>query len=594
MNKKLVTFLLLIVFAGIIFTGCAQRATKNEEKTLHRYVLSTVGPFDPAKMTFYTTSIYGDIGETLFQYKYTTDTYQLEPCIAKSMPVVSDNGLVYTIKLRKDAFFYDPLKKIFPKNKGRAVIAQDFVYSIKRLADPANKSGGWLFFDGRIKGLNKWVENGADYKKQIEGFKALDNNTIRLVLTKPYPQILNILAMPFTYPVPVELIKTYGKKWTDYPIGTGPFYLDHKETIPEKQYVLHKNPFWHGEKFPAASEAGPLVAKKLGTEVLKKYAGEKLPFVDKVIWYVLIDSNMQWQKFINGGLDFSDIPEMNINSVLVQGKLNNTLAQKGIKLDTTPALDITYDFFNMEDPFLGKNKKLRQAMSLAYNHEKALKILYNGRAESAQTMIPPGIGGYDPNFKNPYATYNPEKAKKLLAEAGYPGGKGLPVFKFQMYSTSPVHRKMVNFFIDNMKAIGIRIEAVPGNWTTFLQKINAHDVQIGSIAWSADYPDAQNFLQLNYGPYSAPGPNAANYNNPEFNALYKKSTAMQQSPERNKLYARAAQLAAKDCPWIMGVHRLSYTLEQPWLMTYLFRDAGTGYSKYMDIDVKMRNGKIKK
>ena len=593
MKRKLFISLLLVVLAGMALISCSQGP--KEAKVLHRYVVSKIQPFDPAKMTdLYTASIYGDIGEALFQYKYTADTYQLEPLIATSMPTVSDDGLVYTIKLRKDAYFYDPLKEVFPKGKGRAVNAHDFVYSIKRLADPANESGGWWLYDGYIKGLNEWAKNGADYSKVVEGFKALDDYTIQLTLTKPYPQILYTLAMPFTYPVPKELMDKYGDEWTNNPIGTGAYYLNHDETIPDSQYVLDKNPSWHGQKFPAAEEAGTAVTKKLGADVLKKYAGKKLPFVDKVVWYVLEESSVQWLKFLNGEIDFSGIPKDNFDSTVVNGKLTKEMISKGIKLDINPTLDVTYNFFNMDDPILGKNKKLRQAMSMAYNHEKALEIFYNGRAELAQTLIPPGLGGYDPNFKNPYATYNLEKAKQLLAEAGYPGGKGLPTFKYQMYSSSSTHRQMVEFFIDNMKDLGIKVEAVPGDWPTFLQRIDKHEVQLGGIAWGADYPDAQNFLQLNYGPNKAPGPNAANYDNPKFNALYKKGAFMQQSPERDKIYAEAAQIAAEDCPWIMGVHRLSYALEQPWLLTRVFRDIGAGYTKYLDIDTKMRDEKTKK
>ncbi len=587
MSRKIIAALLPMLLVGMTFISCSQKP--KEVKVLHLYVKSRVQSFDPAKMADRSTaSIYGDIGEALFQYKYTTDTYQLEPLVAETMPSVSENGLVYTINLRKDAYFYDPLKEVFPKGKGRAVNAHDFVYSIKRLADPANKSAGWQLYEGHIKGLDDWAKNGADYSKVIEGFKALNDYTIQVTLTNPYPQILNILALPFSFPVPRELITKYGNKWINYPVGTGAYYLNHNKTIPGSLYVLDKNPSWHGQTFPEADQAGPEVTKKLGVDVLKKYAGKTLPFADRVVWVVFKSNSVQLQNFFNGKIDFSGIPDNNFDSTLVNGKLTREMVDQGITMDINPTLDINYIFFNMDDPILGTNKKLRQAMSMADKHEKALDIFYNGRAEPAQTLIPPGLGGYDPNFRNPYATYNLKKAKQYLAEAGYPEGKGLPTFKYQMYSTNSSNRQMVEFFIDNMKDIGIKVEAVPGDWPTFLKRIGNHEVQLGGIAWGADYPDAQNFLQLNYGPNKAPGPNAANYNNPKFNALYEKGALMQQSPERDKIYAQAAQLAAADCPWIMGVHRIAYTLKQPWLITWVFKDFGSGYSKYLDIDTAMR------
>ena len=588
MKKFLFTLLFVTAAIGLFATGSGEGADNG--KVLNRYVVAKIQPFDPADMTdLYTAQIYGDIAEALFSYEYLTDTYVLKPQIALEMPIVSDDGLTYTIKLREDAYFYDPLKTVFPKGKGRAVNAHDFVLSIKRLADPKNESGGWWLYDGYIKGLNEWADNGADYSKEVEGFKALDDYTIQLTLTKPYPQILYTLAMTFTYPVPQELLDAYGNEWANHPVGTGAYYQDELESIPDNKYVLKKNPVWHGETFPAASTAGKNTVKQLGTDTLSAYEGKKLPFCSTVVWNVIEESSVQWLKFLNGELDISSIPKDNFADTVVNNELTDEMKAKGITLDINPTLDITYNLFNMEDPILGTNKKLRQAMSMAYNHEKALEIFYNGRAVNAQTLIPPGLGGYDPDYKNPYATYNLEKAKQLLAEAGYPDGKGLPVFKYQMYSTkSATHRQMVEFFCDNMKDIGIQVEAVAGDWPTFLQRIDSHEVQIGGVAWGADYPDAQNFLQLNYGPNKAPGPNAANYDNPKFNELYEKGAFMQQGPERDKLYSEAAQMAAEDVCWIMGVHRLSYALEHPWVKTRVFRDIGVGYSKYIDIDPEQR------
>jgi oligopeptide transport system substrate-binding protein len=593
MKKVLLVLLTMVLAVSLFANGSAEK----EDKTLNRYVVAKIQPFDPADMTdLYTSQIYGDIGEALFGYKYTADTYQLEPVIAAAMPTVSADGLVYTIKLKKNIFFYDPMMEVFPKGKGRAVNAHDFVLSVKRLADPDNESGGWWIYDGFIKGLNEWADAGADYTKTVEGFKAIDDYTIQLTLNTPYPQILYTLAMPFTYPVPQELIDFYGaEEWANYPIGTGAYYYDHMESIPGSQHVLMANPEWAGKKFPAASEAGPLVTAKLGADTLKEYEGKALPFANKVVWYVIEESSVQWLKFLNGEIDYSSIPKDNFESTVINGELTPEMIEKGITMDINGTLDVTYTFFNMELPIFKNNPKLRQAMSMAYQHEKAEEIFYNNRCLGAQTLLPPGLGGYDPDYKNPYATYDLTKAKKLLAEAGFPNGEGLPTFKYQMYSnTSTTHKQMVEFFIENMAAIGIKVEAVPGDWPTFLQAIDSKQVEIGGIAWGADYPDAQNFLQLNYGPNEAPGPNAANYSNPKFDALYEKGAFMQQSPERDEIYKEAAQMAAEDVAWIMGVHRLSYALEQPWLKTRVFRDIGAGYSKYLDFDKTERTEKAGK
>ncbi len=590
MKKLILVLSLICLSAAFAFAEGGAEGAAMADKTLNRYVIAKLQPFDPADMTdLYTHQVYGDIAEALFAYEYLADTYVLRPAVAKSMPEVSADGLTYTIEMHDDIHYYDPLFEVFPNGRGRTVMAKDFVLSVKRLADPETESGGWWLYEGYIKGLDEWAANGADYSQEVEGFKALDDYTIELTLTKPYPQILYTFGMSFTYPVPQELLDTYGDEWKNYPIGTGAYFYDHADSIPGTKHVLRANPEWKGMKFPAASKAGPMVREKLGSAILNEYAGKELPFCNTVVWNVIEESSVQWLKFLNGELDFSSIPKDNFDSTVINNELTDEMVAKGITLDINPTLDVTYNFFNMEHPVLGQNKKLRQAMSLAYDHEKALEIFYNNTATNAQTLIPPGLGGYDPDYKNPYATHDLAKAKRLLAEAGYPNGRGLPTFKYQMYSTqSATHRQMVEFFIENMSQIGIKVEAVAGDWPTFLERIDNKEVEIGGIAWGADYPDAQNFLQLNYGPNEAPGPNAANYDNPRFNELYEQGAFMQQSPERNKIYAEAAQMAAEDVCWIMGVHRLSYALENPWLKTRVFRDIGAGYSKYIDIDVEMR------
>ena len=587
MKRTFFIFSLLLVVSLAVFAG-GDKEEMQEEKVLHRYSVAKLQPFDPTQISdLYTHTVYGDIGENLYRYKYLADTYQLEPCIALEMPKVSADGLTYTIKLRKDAYFYDPLKEVFPEGKGRAVNAHDFIFSIMRNADPSTQSNGWWLFEGFIEGLDAWGEN-PDYSKEVSGLKALDDYTIQLKLTKPYPQILYTLAMSFTYPVPKELIDFYGDEWVNYPIGTGPYYYNHDESIVGTQHVLDKNPAWHGEVFPAASTAGSEVKSIIGADVLAEYEGKKLPFCSRVIYYVIEESSVQWLKFMNGELDYSGIPKDNFSTAVVNNVLVPDMAEKGIDMRIYPSLDITWTHVNMDDPILGTNRKLRQALSMAYDREKLIEIFYNGRALPAQTIVPPGLDGYDPEYVNPYNQYNVAKAKQLLAEAGYPGGEGLPVFQRQLYSGSSTVRQFFEYLRDSWAAIGVQVEAIPGDWPTYMERSDNGEVQVGGHAWGADYPDAQNFLQLMYGPNKSPGPNCANYDNPEFNALYEKGAFMQQSPERTAIYEKAAQLGAEDCAYMFGVHRLNYYLVNPWLITRVYRDIGAGYSMYYDVDTAMR------
>ncbi|MBP8990575.1 MAG: hypothetical protein KBG82_01200 [Spirochaetes bacterium] len=584
-TKIAVVALVLLLAVSLMF-GFA----KTKEKVLYSSIPEKIKGFDPTVITdLYTATVGGNIFEGLFQYKYLSDIYELEPCLADGMPAVSKDNLTYTFKIKKNISYYDPEKKVFKNGKGRAVVANDFVYTLLRLGDPNNtESGGWWLFDGFIKGFDVWRDaaekNGAaDYSKLPEGVKIIDNYTFSITLNTPYPQILYCFAMTFTWPVAKEVVDVYGEDWINHPIGTGPYALDHKQTIVDNQFVLTRNPYYRNEYYPR--EAGEK-AKSLG---LLKYAGKKLPFIDKLVYYVIEETNPAWLKLMAGELDIGGIPKDQFAKSITPTKdLTPELKEKGLTLDINPTLDVTYTFFNMEDPILGKNRKLRQAISMAQDRDKMIQIFYNNRAIKAQTVIPPGLGGYDPKYVNPYGVYNVEKAKQLIAEAGYPEGKGLPAFMYTTL-TSTTSRQMAEFNKNNWAQIGIVLNIETCDWPTFLSKIDTHQVQIGGIAWGADYPDAQNFLQLLYGPNKAPGPNSANYDNPEFNALYDQFKVMGESKKRNELYSKAAKIAAEDCPWVLGVHRESYSLVYNWVLNYFFRDIGYGYSKYRDIDMAKRD-----
>jgi len=603
---KVVALAALALTVLMSFNACAGGA--DDGKVLNRYVPSKIKPFDPAKMTdLYTTTVAGQMLEGLFQYKYLTDNYELEALVADGMPTVSADGLTYTFKIRKDAFFYDAAKKVFPEGKGRAITSKDFALSLKRLADPAVESGGWWLFSGFIAGLDDWGKaaaangNKADYSANIEGVQTPDDSTLVIKLTKAYPQILYCFAMSFTYPIPEEMIKVYGDEWVNHVIGTGPYYLDETQSIPNNQYVLKKNPTWHGGKYPELKDIGPK-AKALG---LDKDAGKALPFVNTVNYYVIEAQPTLWLKFMNGEIDSVAPPKDNFKQAVQNNKLTPEMSEKGIRLDVNTSLDLTFDFFNMEDPLWGSanpnGKYMRQAVQMAIPVDKMIELFYNGRASAAQTVIPPGLGGFDPAYKNPYAVFNPTKSRELLVKAGYTikeangktqaigkDGKQLK-FTYNSSGTEAINREWAEFYAKYLGDVGIAIDIVLQDWPAYLQKVDSHQAQFGGNGWGADYPDAQNFVMMLYGPNAAPGPNSSNYNNPEFNALYEKVAVMQPSPERDKIYTQLAQMAVEEAAMLVKTHRFSYNLINKWAKNIFFRDIGSGYAKYYDVDTKLKS-----
>jgi ABC-type transport system substrate-binding protein len=272
----------------------------------------------------------------------------------------------------------------------------------------------------------------------------------------------------------------------------------------------------------------------------------------------------------------------------------------GVRLETSPTLDVYYTGFNMDDPVVGqsrdpetdrRHRKLRQALSCAFNSEEWVKF-YNSRIVRAKGPIPPGVAGYDEK-PSPYP-FDPGRAKALLAEAGYPGGvdpatgKRLKLTIEIGSGADPDVRQSEELAADFMRRIGVAVEASYNNWPTFLGKMERRQCQLYRLGWVADYPDAENFLQLFYGRNSSPGPNHSNYVNPEFDRLYEQVRTMGDSPERTALYGKMADIVIEDCPWVFMHHPLAYGLHHAWLRNYKAHDFPYGMVKYTRVDVDMR------
>jgi len=300
-----------------------------------------------------------------------------------------------------------------------------------------------------------------------------------------------------------------------------------------------------------------------------------------------------WLNFLRNGLDASSIPKDNYNrTVNADMTLNPELLRKGIVLSKNPMLDLTYTSFNMEDSLLGGNVHLRRAMCYAWNNLKTIELLYNGRAIPAQTPIPPGLLGYDSAYINPYQKYDPALAKKELALAGFPEGKGLPEFRY-LDMDNTVSRQWSEKFVKEMGDVGIRIKVDAVTWPEFLKRLKTKTYQIAGAAWGADYPDPENFLQLLYGPNEAPGTNNANYKNPEYDSLYRALLTAPDDSVKVRVIRRMRDIAVSDCPWILGTHRLSVGLKYNWVKNAKYNDIAPGEYKYIRVDTASRNSAIR-
>ncbi len=593
--KKISFILSILALVGLLGTSCTKKADI-KGKTLNMAVSSQVKGMDPIYANDrYSSNEVARIYEGLLEYHYLKRPYTLVPNLAEAMPIVSKDGLTYTFKMKKGIMFQNDAA--FPEGNGRELVAEDFVFSIKRLADPKLQGLGWWLLDGKITGLNEWRKKytelpTVDYEEEVEGLKALDRYTLQFKLAKPFPQFLYALAMPFTFAVAKEAVAKYGNEFLNHPVGTGPFAIKDGVFKQTKKITYVKNPTFREKKFPCEASA------KFEKEGLLADCGKKLPLVDRVIVNIIEEDQPRWLNFQKGKVEYVSVPKDNFDTVIPDAKnLSPEYLSKGIDLMVSPSLDVTYTAFNHDLKLFKDNVKLRQAMSLAYDVNTSNKLFYNNQAIPAQSVVPPGIAGHIENYVSPYrGNGSPEQlvqAKKLLAEAGYPEGKGLPEITYDCPS-STVSRQIGEYFKKQMAKIGINVKVTQNPWPELQKKITTRNVMAYGIAWGADYPDAENFLQLLYGPNKAPGANGSGYNNPELNRLFKVAAVMQDSPERTALYEKMNRIAAEEVPWIYGVHRQSFVLKHSWLKNFVNSDFDAGIAQYLNIDKKMKIEMVKK
>lgn len=560
----------------LLFTACAPRPDPRSGPAW-RLQASRIRTLDPARAADVASAqAVSRVYEGLLQYAYPARPYRVVPLLAAGMPEVSPDGLVYTFRLRRGIHFQDD--PCFPGGKGRELEAEDFVFSIKRLADrKAAASGYWIVRD-RILGLDAFREASAgseptDYSAPVEGLHAEDSHTLRIQLARPYPQLLWVLTMPYASAVPREAVEYYGREFDRHPVGTGPFVLT--EYRPNYRVEFARNPKW--------AETGR--AERDG-------AGRPVPSLDRVVQYVIGDPATAWLMFLDGRLEISAVTRDNWDAVFDgSGDLDAALAGKGIRLVKSPTLDLFYIGFNMDDPVVGKNRPLRQALTCAFNSDEWARF-YNGRIVRPSGPIPPGVDGA-PEGVGPFP-FDLDRARLLLAEAGYPEGvdprtgRRLALTLDLGQADNPEIRQSTDLFIQFMDRLGVVIEPRYNNWPTFLGRIERRQVQLFRLSWIADYPDAENFLQLFYSPNASPGSNRSNYSNPEYDRLYEQARGMADSAERTALYRRMAGIIQEDCPWIFTHHPTAYVLLQPWVGEYQYHDFPYGMEKYYAVSPEHR------
>ncbi|WP_372366161.1 ABC transporter substrate-binding protein [Candidatus Uabimicrobium sp. HlEnr_7] len=595
----------LITFVGIVLSifltvSCGERKS-TQGKTYWHSEDGAPTKLDPIESaTTYANRITTAVYDTLYEYKYLKrGPYELKPNLAEKMPQISEDGLVYTIKIKQGVKYIDNAcfkTKDNPKGEGREVIAEDFVYSLKRHFDPKNSSqGSWLWRD-RIVGLDAWGNEAekagtTDYSKVIEGLKATDKYTIQMTLTKPYPQILYTLAMGFASVVPYESVDKYGKQLTTNLVGSGPFML---KSFNNTKVVLIKNPNYRKEVFDIYYEGYD--EEKHGFTGIKALHGKTLPIVDNVVISFMKQDVQRWNSLNKGNeIHFGVIPKDQIKNAIINKKpptITPELAKK-FHFAYEREAGFVFSVFNMDDPTFGysddpkrneMNKALRLAIRKAFDWQDRIDTFYAGIGEPFVGIIPPGVSGYT-EFPNDSITRDVEGAKKLLKEAGWTASN-LPIFTYP-YAASATSTQFFEQVRGWLVEIGFPKDKVqPQEFSSFgdLNKsMKTRKNIINAYGWGLDYPDAENVMQLFYGENASPGSNASNLNHPKYNELFDKAKPMPDCEERTKLYKQMTEILLEECVGMFGFSRTRLKLWSKKTIQYPTREILSNVFKYIDV-----------
>lgn len=548
--------------------------------------------------------------------------YQPHPAFAHD----ADNKPLYLDLTAGDLDAVNSLED-FPQLATRELTAADYIYQIKRLAHPRLHSPIYSLMAEYIVGLEEYAQTLKSAGNEnvfldlreypLQGVELVDRYTYRIRLRGQYPQFIYWLAMPFFAAVPYEADQFYSQRgmkeknitldW--FPVGTGPYMLTVNN--PNRQMVMERNPNFHGESYPLEGETED---REKG---LLHDAGKPMPFIDRVVFSLERESIPTWNKFLQGYYDASGIGSDSFDQAIqISGQgdvgLTSAMQERDIQLITGIAATSYYLGFNMRDNVVGgyteQRRKLRQAISIALDYEEFISIFLNGRGIPAQGPLPPGIFGHLPGGEgiNPYVydwhngkmQRKPiEVAKRLLTEAGFPEGRdastGKPlIIHLDTTGGGPDDKARFDWLRKQFAKINIQLDVRATDYNRFQDKVRKGTAQLFQWGWNADYPDPENFMFLLYGPngkVGEGGANSANYENPEFDRLFRQMKDMPNGSSRQDVLKQMTDIARRDSPWLWGFHPKQFSLFHGWFYNVKPNSMANNTLKYKRIDPNHRS-----
>ena len=642
--------------------GAADTDLPKHEMIYYGNFIEAPKELDPVRSYSSDESVFVDqIYEPPLQYHYLKRPFMLEPLLLQRLPdierlddqfnVINDASAPasytrYRLTL-KEGIQYQPhpafatytedaliqIKRIadFDQLATREVTADDFIYQIKRLADAHNGSPIRGLLAEYILGMedfNQWAAAQRQHDPQawldlgqqsLSGVEKIGATTFTITLKGEYPQFIYWLAMHFFAPIPREVDQFYqrpglqGKNisLSTYPVGTGPFHLVVNE--PNREMVLARNPNYHEDYYPTHGMAGDKEAGWLAD------AGQRLPLLDKAVYRLEKESIPAWAKFMQGYYDQASINSDNFDVAVQmsagQVGLSEGMQALGITLSRAIKPGIFYMGFNMLDPVVGgyseAQRKLRQAITLAYDDAEFIAIFRNGRGQVAQSPIPPGIFGFQTGEAglNPFLfqwqdapTQGPiklglEHAKQLLVEAGYANGidpsTGTALVLHMDITQRGDDQARLQWMVKQFAKLGIELNIRGTDYNRFKEKMSTGNAQMFHWGWLADYPDPENFLFLLVGANGqvvtqGAGVNSANYENRAYDELFKEMKRLPNGEARQAIIDKMLAIVREDAPWGFGWHPERYSLNNPWVFNTKPNTMAHNTLKYLRVDTAMR------
>jgi len=523
MVKKILTlFFSLVIIASMVVLPACSSSTSSTPQVLRANIAGEPAQIDPNRASWSTErTVIMQVFEGLLGFN---QDLSLRAIGATEIPTVANKGIsadgkTYTFKLNSKVTWSD----------GKKVTAKDYVYSIKRLFDPALAAEYTSFYFDIVGGQAYYsaADANAAAKTQLRdavGVKAIDDATVEIKLSAPRPTFLQLMALWPVYPIREDIITQFGDKWTEPPnyIGNGPFLL--KEWAHEDHITLVKNPDYWGKK----------------------------PKLDEIVYKMITDVNSEFAAYQNNELDISNVPAGTEKKVIADATLGKEV------LRYAELVTFAYQFNVKVAPF--NNVNLRKALNAAIDRDAFINNVRGGVGKAAYSWIPPGMPGYDASLGADYH-FNVTKAKEFLTAAGYVDGSKVPELRLQ-YADTGINPTIAQFVQNQLKVnLGVNVSIEPMERKAFTQAVNAEQYTCAWYGWGADYPDPDNWLPQLFG--TGAGNNHTAYSNPAFDALCAQAGNELDNTKRLKLWADAQKMVVDDAPVLFIQYRERFRVVKP-------------------------------